>query len=167
MQASRIVVTLAALAAMTSAAAAQPTVGTPFGTRAPQTCTSTKDPARGAISAARARLYVICSVELVSDGSIHLLENVQVEVGKGTPYRELSFGARPNDGDPNGLVYQIRGSYLDYTCYEIAHSAPGRSCHIRNAAHATGYCYRTTFGDWACSLTDNLAEFKTGTPPAR
>lgn len=56
-------------------------------------------------------------------------------------------------------IYPIRGSYTQYMCtkeypergtlYNI-----GKNCNRSENRNATGSCYKTTFGDWRCSMFD-------------
>src|SRR5262249_35686950 len=88
---------------------AQPGVGTVYGTRNPITCKSTKEPLKGGLSTQQAALYVRCGREGIESDSHHnlfLLENVQLEVGKGRPYEAADHA---NDIDPAQLVYPVRG----------------------------------------------------------
>jgi hypothetical protein len=102
-------------------------VGARYRARDPQTCASRKDPAKGPITADLAKKYVTCHIEAESSGKLYLLENVTVEVGKGTPFKELPSSARPFGGDPDGLVYQIRGSLTRYQCAPSATSSRMRA----------------------------------------
>jgi hypothetical protein len=157
-------------------APAQAGEGAKYGTRDPQTCASAKEPAKGAISAELARKYVICQKEEVAhtQGFIYLLENVTVEIGKGVPLLELSRGARPTDGDPDGVVYPIRGSLKEYQCAVASDGGAlgprynniGKNCNVYDEPKATGTCYRTTFGDWHCSMSDlNSRQIPNQPPP--
>jgi hypothetical protein len=104
---------------------------------------------------------------------MYLIENINVEIGKGTPFMQLDGGSRPFDADPDGLVYPIRGSYTKYQC-----SAPnrimdnfGKSCNRSQAKHATGVCFRSGFGDWTCNMDDlnamNYPDYEHGVAPPR
>jgi len=54
-----------------------------YGTRAPGTCGSTKEPAKGVLSAQQAVRYLTCNLEKEIGGNqLYLLENIKVEVGK-------------------------------------------------------------------------------------
>jgi hypothetical protein len=145
-------------------------VGARYRARDPQTCASRKDPAKGPITADLAKKYVTCHIEAESSGKLYLLENVTVEVGKGTPFKELPSSARPFGGDPDGLVYQIRGSLTRYQCAPISDilQNAGKNCNIYQEPKATGTCFRDGFADWVCNMTD-LSPIKTYDvpPPAR
>ena len=144
------------VSAQSAALAQEQTAGARFGTRDPATCADTKEPTRGAPSAEVAKRYLRCHVEGVEFGSIFLLEDVNLQVGKGTPFLQLDLVQRPFGADPESLVYPIRGSYVRYQC-----SAPsaimnnfGRNCRTYEHKRAMGQCFRSGFGDWTCSMID-------------
>jgi hypothetical protein len=132
-----------------------------FGARDPRKCDDTKDPARGAITAALALKYLNCQMEYVSGGHLYLAENIKVEVGGGVPYT-------PNLGAFEAInvrvpLYPIRGSYLRYQCDDLKTEhvgPPDTNCTTYNQPKATGYCYKTTFGDWRCSMSDRSSHEK-------
>ena len=127
-----------------------------FGTRDPRTCANTKAPARGVITAALAIQYFICQKEKVSGSYLDLVENVKIEIGGGRPYSRTDQGF--SDVNVKVPLYPIRGSFKQYTCevedpnYNV--SKPGQNCTTWEKRKATGYCYKTTFGDWRCDMTD-------------
>ena len=139
--------------------------GAPYGTRDPAICASTAEPKTGAISADLAKRYLACHLEGVSGPNMYLVENVQVQVGKGTPFLQLDFGQRPGNADPDGLVYAIRGSYRLYQCARPSAfmQNTGKNCTARENPNATGECYRSGFGDWVCNMQD-LAAINNGIP---
>ena len=66
-----------------------------------------------------------------------------------------------HDVDPSEPVYPIRGSYLMYQCSNIAPGHPwqsvyaaGKNCTIYDHKQAVGSCWKTTFGDWKCTMGD-------------
>jgi len=128
-----------------------------YGTRDAQTCKDMKAPVKGAPTAALAKQYVICDIEKVSGPYLYLVENVRVEVGGGRPYNP---NADINVPEINVRlpIYSIRGSLTKYQCYEVnpnfTVSAPGKNCTRYEEPKAKGDCYKTTFGDWRCTMTD-------------
>ena len=144
-----------------------------FGARDPRTCDNTKAPARGAITAALALKYLNCQMEKVSGGHLYLVENVKVEVGGGIPYRAIMGHRSLSEIDVNHPVYPIRGSLLRYQCLDPVSEhvgPPNTNCNTYNEPKATGYCYKTTFGDWRCYMSDtsNIKEnFRTNVAPPK
>jgi hypothetical protein len=155
----RYLVLALTFAATVGLAYGQTGIGAKYGSRDPFVCNSKKEPAQGAPSPSQIRDYVKCSSENVVGSmgpKLYLLENVQVQVAKGRPFQasDLNFP----DIDNSQLLYPIRGSYDWYVCHvnEVGFP-PGRNCNIYKEPAATGFCYKTTFGDWKCTMVDNLA----------
>ncbi len=134
-----------------------------FGARDPRTCEDTKAPARGAITAALALKYLNCQMEGIWSNDLYLVENVKVEVGGGLSYAAIRGQYSLDQIDVRVPVYPIRGSFLKYQCQdpETAYvGPPNTNCVTYNNPKATGYCYKTTFGDWKCNMTDRSATEK-------
>lgn len=144
-------------------------VGAKYGTRDPFTCKSTKAPTHGAISPEWAAQYVKCSAEGETGGMLYLLKNVNVEVGS-----ERAFNPNSDDYtdiDQSSPLYPIRGSFTRFQCGTVSRGSfmpnAGKNCNSGDQPNATGMCYRTTFGDWRCSMTDltHDALNRFGVPP--
>jgi hypothetical protein len=134
-----------------------------FGAREPRTCDDTKAPAQGAITAALAQKYLNCQMEYISMGQLYLVENLKVEVGGGIPYAAIRGQRSFAEIDVNHPVYPIRGSFLQYQCSDPVTEhvgPPDTNCTTYNHPKAVGYCYKTTFGDWRCQMTDSAATEK-------
>ena len=135
-----------------------------YGSRDPRTCEDTKAPARGAITAALATKYLNCQMEYISGGNLYLVENLKsVEVGGGIPYAAIIGHRSFSEIDVKHPVYPIRGSFLYYQCRNQLTEyvgPPNTNCATYNNPKATGYCYKTTFGDWKCNMTDSTIDTK-------
>lgn len=134
-----------------------------FGARDPRTCENTKAPARGAITAALALKYLNCQMEGIWSNDLYLVENVKVEVGGGVSYAAIMGQYSLDQIDVRTPVYPIRGSFLKYQCQDPQTAyvgPPNTNCVTYNNPKATGYCYKTTFGDWKCNMTDRSATEK-------
>lgn len=145
-----------------------------YGSRDPRTCENTKAPARGAITAALALKYLNCQMEYVSgSGELYLVENLKVEVGGGISYAAIMGQRSLSEIDTKFPVYPIRGSLLRYQCQNrlTAARVPTANCNTYNEPKATGYCYKTTFGDWSCYMNDtagnNAANIHYDVPPPK
>lgn len=156
---------------MTLGAVGQQGVGTKYGARDPQTCPSRKEPTKGVLTPQQATKYLICGVESESRGLLYLMQAVKVEIGKGTPYRDLSSIHRPGNADTDGLVYQIRGSYQKYQCAPLQEKGPyqqanaGKNCAVYNEPKASGSCFRDNFGEWVCTMTSMGEQPTLNQPP--
>ena len=131
-------------------------VGKNYGARDPLTCKSTKDPEKGPPSADQVRAYFISGFEQEKGtgtlGELYLTENVKVEIGKGRPFEQ---GDGSGDVDVHELIYPIRGSYTYYRCYPVNSVHPlGKNSVKVEQPKAEGLCYKTTFGDWKCTMAD-------------
>ena len=128
-----------------------------YGTRDARTCKDMKAPVKGAPTAALAKQYVICDIEKVSGPYLYLVENVRVEVGDGRPFNP-NLDINVPEINVRLPIYSIRGSLTKYQCYEVnlnfTVSAPGKNCTRYEEPKAKGDCYKTTFGDWRCTMTD-------------
>ena len=153
-----LAVPLASFHAQTAAKLLKPLtgVGAPFGARDPLHCDSTKEPASGAPSSEQVKAYFISGFEHAKGtgtlAELYLAEDVKVEIGKGRPFES---GDGSGDIDTHELVYPIRGSYNWYLCYPITSvNTAGKNCVKFGQPNAEGLCYKTTFGDWRCSMSD-------------
>jgi hypothetical protein len=140
----------------------QARVSGPYGSREPVACTAA-DQAKGTPTAAQIARYIQCTVEGVADGSLYLVENIEVrEIGSAAQFEADFFP----DIDARQPVYPIRGSLVRYNCEREGRTvawglaAPGANCVSFLEANAAGHCYMTTAGTWSCSMSD-LAARKT------
>ncbi|HUY95140.1 MAG TPA: hypothetical protein VMU71_07565 [Terracidiphilus sp.] len=114
-------------------------------------------------------MYLQCGDETVnSDGYLWLDENVKVQVGGGVK-ASGTWTYTGGDVNPNELVYPIRGTMDKYLCGKVQHGSvlenEGKNCTLWHWNEATGNCYRTTFGDWKCTMTDLDAQQVADQPP--
>ena len=104
---------------------------------------------------------------------MYLVENVKVEVGGGIPYGAIIGSISLQQIDVKYPVYPIRGSLLRYLCEDPKTAyvgPPNTNCTTYNEPKATGYCYKTTFGDWSCYMSDtsNIKEnVRSGVAPPK
>jgi hypothetical protein len=143
-------------------------IGAKYATRDPVSCMSKTKPEKGAPTAEQVKQYVVCgSASRPGEGEngyhrMILMENVRVEIGQGRPFQGgVNSDINMHDVDPRFPIYPIRGSYVWYQCSNIADGdpwksidEPGRNCNVYEHPRATGSCFKTTFGDWDCSMTD-------------
>lgn len=158
--------------AFSSAAVAQDdkSISERYGSREPRTCEDTKAPAKGAITAALALKYLNCQMEyLAGGGDLYLVENVKTEVGGGISYAAIMGQRSLSEIDVKHPVYPIRGSLLRYQCQNrlTAARVADANCNTYNEPKATGYCYKTTFGDWRCYMNDPNSTTRFDVPPPK
>jgi hypothetical protein len=134
--------------------------GAAYNTREPKTCATRSAPARGAPSAEQARQYFICDAEHVLAVNLSLVANVKVQVAPVVhPVAQVMIlKASVSDIDPNQPVWDIRGSFTQYQCGRPASwdnaFARTHNCTVTEMSTAAGFCYKNTFGDWHCGMTD-------------
>ena len=147
------------------AGAQAPGVGAKYGARDPVVCADMTQPMNGAPTNEQALEYVKCSMERESS-SYYLVKDVTVQVSpKGRPYNPL---APIPEVDTDHLIYDIRGSLVLYQCEEIYSSGSnaGKNCIVYNQPKAKGACWKTTFGDWVCHMSDaNSRDMTSGVAP--
>ena len=69
----------------------------------------------------------------------------------------VDFRFYMHDVDASQPVYPIRGSYQQYQCNNPKTSVykAGQNCSLSNIPKASGVCYKTTFGDWTCTIASD------------
>ena len=148
-----------------NAAAQKKSISERFGTREPVKCSDMTQPIGKAPSNAQALQYLKCSMEKESS-SLYLVKDVTVQVApKGRRYNPLA--PIPNV-DTDHLIYDIRGSLELYQCEEIysSRSNLGKNCTVYNQPQAKGACWKTSFGDWLCNMSDmNSRDRRSGVAP--
>jgi hypothetical protein len=118
-------------------------------TRLPRECSKVTNPP----NALQAAALVQCTMEYQSSQVISLMQEVKVEVGGPRPFipEDSSF----RQIDPSSKVYPIRGSEKMYLCGPVIENVfhnTGKNCSYCAQTKAEGRCWKTTFGDWQCSL---------------
>ena len=88
-------------------------IGAAYGAREPVACASRSEPTQGRPTPAQVVEHLKCTTEGVGDGSLYLLEDVEVsEVGEGEAFDETFFP----DIDAAHPVFPIRGNLVRYEC---------------------------------------------------
>lgn len=126
-----------------------PTANALFGTRNPRQC----QPVKQKPSEAEAAALLQCALEAQSHDYMTLYNNVSVSMAGSRVYQYRADSGNA-DIDTTAAVYPIRGSMDQYVCHQAGQMAPDQSCLITHMAKASGSCYKTTFGDWRCSMVD-------------
>ncbi|RUS93989.1 hypothetical protein DSM106972_094600 [Dulcicalothrix desertica PCC 7102] len=134
----------------------------------PRTCASRTEPSKGALSVEQAKMYFICDKEwqngtpgqVSPTSSIWLIDNLDLKVASPErPFNQNDFTYTHYQGgkilaiDTEKPIYDIRGSYTSYVCYEInrVHAA-GKNCSVTSFPDSSGICFRDTFSEWHCSM---------------
>jgi hypothetical protein len=132
-----------------------------YGSRAPRTCSKVTSPP----SAAQAAVLAQCSMEADTLFGVGLLQDVKPEIGKPRPFVYATDAEMPGI-DLDAKVYPLQGSYSAYMCKTITNQTPaGQNCIKTVYAASTGWCYKTSFGDWKCRLQGQAGQMLQGQPP--
>jgi hypothetical protein len=117
--------------------------------REPRKCSTVKTPP----SVSQAAIMVQCSMDGLAPTGLTLIQDVKIEMGSPRP-----FVYRTDAGlagiDLNAQVYPLRGSYTNYSCLKVGAPLvpPGHSC-IRSAIpESMGWCWKSSFGDFKCTM---------------
>jgi hypothetical protein len=133
-------------------------VNTEFATRDPRQCTGfTAQP-----SAAAATILIQCTMDGKSTGYINLIQNVTVQLA---PPRAFIYDSDSflNEIDTKALVIPLRGSLTAYGCSPAnTVTVAGQNCESYEIPAGTGRCWKTTFGDWKCSMGGASANARRG-----
>ncbi|HRH43559.1 MAG TPA: hypothetical protein PKY82_18160 [Pyrinomonadaceae bacterium] len=151
---SLLLATITAVFIFTASSFAQNGIGKKYNSRDPRPCSETPSKTK-APTIAEAIASVICNSEHESGiETLFLVDDVKVtQIGKGTPYKRGAY-ANISDIDVDYLIYPIRGSYKKYQCTLSDGKTPEKSCLLYDETKAEGNCYKNTFGQWKCGLSD-------------
>ncbi|WP_145837735.1 hypothetical protein [Dulcicalothrix desertica] len=147
----------------------------------PRTCPSRTEPSRGALSVEQAKMYFICDNEwhngtpgqVSPTSSLWLIDNLNLKVApRSRPFNTNDFTYTRYQGgkilaiDTEKPIYDIRGSYTSYVCYEInrLYSA-GKNCSVTSFPDSSGICFRDTFDEWHCLMRGSSKEMLHKMPP--
>ncbi len=137
-------------------------VGAAYSAREPVSCESSGEPAQGRPTPAQVVRHLKCTAEGVADGSLFLLEEVEVsEIGEGETFDASYFP----DIDVAHPVFPIRGNLVRYECRRENGSNDGANCVSHVEANASGNCFKTTSGDWNCSMSNLVQRTTAGVAP--
>jgi len=172
MQPLSLAMATAIIAGLSFPLAAQSGAGAPYGARDPIACPKVVQAQPP--SAQQAALLIRCKRETVNSGSgeLWLMENTRVEVGGPQPYAALYNTLTMADADVSKPVYPVRGSWTWATCISTRDAGSGGrnaslNCRETDVGDATGACWQTTFGDWACTMNGRSGATRQGTRAPR
>jgi hypothetical protein len=132
-----------------------------YQSRAPRKCAKVTKPP----SAAQAAVLVQCTSEFLSPTGVGLVQDVKLEMGKSRPFVYQTDSGLTGI-DLEAPVYPLRGSYTGYLCRLISNMAPaGQSCVKSVVPAASGWCWKTSFGDWKCTMNGLVPQMESGAAP--
>ena len=128
-------------------------IGAQYGTREPASCSNRGGP----LNNATARQYFICDAEGEKAGYMYLVTDVTVQVSRSRPFN-WSQDSASTGIDPAQPVYDIRGGFNEYLCTKPVaidnEFSRTHNCTLYDEPNSEGRCYKTTFGEWHCLMTD-------------
>jgi hypothetical protein len=127
--------------------------GTAYGARDPSVCVPLRKTA--APSPAQAVELIRCRREGVSGGRLSLMKDVKVRLGAGRPISSEDNSIL--DPDISRQVHDLKGSFTWSVCIArdvavIMGQDPDLNCTETDYPVATGVCWFTNKGEWACTL---------------
>jgi len=112
-----------------------------------------------------AAVLVQCSMEADTMFGVGLVQDENLELGKPRPFVYATDAEMPGI-DLDAKVYPVQGSYSAYMCKTITTQTPaGKNCTKMVYANSTGWCYKTSFGDWKCRLVGQAGQMVMGQAP--
>jgi len=128
-------------------------IGAQYGTREPAACANRGGP----LTTATARQYFICDAEGEKAGYMYLVTDVTIQLGHARAFNWNQDSASTGI-DTSQPVYDVRGSYNKYSCTKPTpiDNAFSRThnCALYDEPNSEGRCYKTTFGEWHCTMED-------------
>jgi hypothetical protein len=132
-----------------------------YQSRAPRTCSKVTSPP----SVGLAAVLVQCAMETDSAFGVGLVQDVKIDMGKSRKFVYQTDAGLPGI-DLDAMVYPLEGSYSSYLCKTINNQNPaGKSCIKTLMTNASGWCYKTSFGDYKCRMQSGQSQMLMGQPP--
>jgi len=131
-----------------------------YQSRAPRTCAKVTSPP----SVALAAVLVQCTMETDSAFGLGLVQDVKIDMGKSRKFVYQTDAGLPGI-DLDAQVYPLEGNYSAYLCKTINNMSPaGANCIKTLMTNATGWCYKTSFGDYKCRMQSGQSQMVMGQP---
>jgi hypothetical protein len=137
-----------------------PTYNAVYQVRNPRVCAKVTRPP----TVAQATALVQCWNESDTTGSaspaIVVATDLQVEMG--APRNYIPGTDDRQDLDPSAKIYPLRGQGTRWSCGPVPEYPAGQNCMMWPAGPGgQGSCWRTTFGDWNCSMSIGSTKWMT------
>jgi hypothetical protein len=131
-----------------------------YKSRAPRTCAKVTSPP----SVGLAAVLVQCTMEADSAFGVGLVQDVKIDMGKSRKFVYQTDASLPGI-DLDAQVYPLEGNYSAYLCKTINNMSPaGANCIKTLMTNATGWCYKTSFGDYRCRMQGGQSQMVMGQP---
>jgi len=138
-----------------------PQMNATYASRDPRKCTSVIAPPNQAQAAA----LVQCTMEVATSIGARLMQNVNVQIGAPRSF-DPETDSRLKEIDAQAPILPLTGRAMSYFCSSVAFGLyhAGTNCAVTPMPQVNGRCWRTTFGDWKCSLDEPTANSRSGQP---
>ncbi len=151
-------------------ASAEAASGAPWGSRNAAPCNAVRQ--NNAPNAAQATAILKCRREKAYDssGELWLMEKANIQVGGGMPFVTAYNTWTMQGADTTKQVFPLRGSWTMVMCRNRADLARYSAQDAQRNCSETDYqgdgvCWRTTFGDWDCTVTGRTGAQRQKTAP--
>jgi hypothetical protein len=137
---------------------AQKGVGAAYGARDPIICESTRTKGSTPTVAEATRFFTCANESESPRWGLKLVADVKLQMAGARRYNPANDMNVPQI-DTGAPMFDLRGSFTQYSCDKVGGqgtglSPAGKNCNKFTYSHATGTCYKTTFGDWRCQMMD-------------
>ena len=153
-------------------ASAEAVSGAAWGARNGSPCVAVKG--AKAPTAAQATAILRCRRDTAnqSSGELWLMERANVQVGGAMPFKTAYNTWTMQGADTTKAVYPLRASWTMVMCRnraDLARYSPADAARNCSETDYTGdgVCWRTTFGDWDCTVTGRTGATRQKTAPPR
>ena len=136
-----------------------PQMDATYASRDPRKCRSVIAPPNQAQAAA----LIQCTMEVATSIGARLMQNVNVQFGAPRNFQPET-DSRLKEIDAQAPILPLTGRAMSYFCSSVAFGLyhAGTNCTVTPMPQANGRCWRTTFGDWKCSLDEPIADSRSG-----
>ena len=138
-----------------------PQMNATYAARDPRRCTSLASPP----NQEQAAVLIQCTMEVGTSIGVRLMQNVSVQLGAPRKFQPET-DSRLQEIDAQAPIFTLTGSAMSYFCSSVAFGLyhAGTNCTVTPMPQVNGRCWRTTFGDWKCSLDEPTADSRSGQP---
>lgn len=171
----RIFIAASALCALAWASPTLAQTEAEFATRSPVACGAS---VRSQPNTKEIEQLIRCNHEKKQSQTIYLVEDIKVEAGGTRSYNSYT-DSYATGIDTSAKVLPIRGSLTTYQCVPLSkfskYQGPyqvdntNKNCLVVKQPKAEGKCFKTTFGDWWCGMSQSVAteDFLHDQPPPK
>lgn len=152
-------------------------------TRTLRDCPSRIEPQTEGPSAEQAKRYFTCAIEnefmisnFIGGPILTLIDDLSIQVSPRSrrftdaDLRYTRQGGKNLIIDPDLPIYDIKGSYISYSCRTIDRTSGlyrevGKNCQVERFPDSIGICFRNAFGEWYCHMRGKPQKIADGVAP--